>query len=174
LTVTGLTANNKPYDGNATAALSGTAVLSGAIGGDVVSLAGTATATFNNKSVGTSKPVTVTGLTLTGADAGNYTLTQPTGLTANITAINLTVTGLTANSKPYDGNANATLSGTAISHGRAGGDVVSLAGTATATFNNKNVGTNKPVTVTGLTLTGADAGNYTLSQPTGLTANITA
>ena len=31
------------------------------------------------------------------------------------------------------------------------------------TFDDKNVGTGKPVTVTGVALTGADAGNYTVS-----------
>ena len=45
------------------------------VGGDTVSLAG-GTATFDNKNVGTGKTVTLTGATLTGADAGNYTLTS--------------------------------------------------------------------------------------------------
>jgi hypothetical protein len=43
------------------------------------------TATFANAGPGTNIPVTVSGLTLTGARATNYTLTQPTNLTANIT-----------------------------------------------------------------------------------------
>jgi hypothetical protein len=48
--------------------------------------------------------VTVGGLTLTGASATNYTLTQPAGLTANITAVGVTITsGITANNKTYDG-----------------------------------------------------------------------
>ena len=33
-----------------------------------------------------NKPVTVTGVVLTGTEASNYALTQPTGLTADITA----------------------------------------------------------------------------------------
>ena len=52
--------------------------------------------------------MTVSGLSLTGADAGNYILTQPT-TTANITAATLTVTGITASNKVYDGNTDATL-----------------------------------------------------------------
>ena len=32
-----------------------------------------------------------------------------------------------------------------------------------ATFDDKNVGTGKPVTVTGVTLSGAGAGDYTVS-----------
>jgi len=43
---------------------------------------------------------------------------------------------------------------------------------ASGTFSSKNVGTGITVQVAGLTLAGADAGNYTLTQPT-TTANIT-
>ena len=49
---------------------------------NAVSIA-SANATFEDKNVGTAKPVTVNGVSLVGADAGNYSLTQPTGLTAN-------------------------------------------------------------------------------------------
>ena len=52
--------------------------------------------------------MTVTGLTLSGADAGKYTLVQPT-TTANITAAPVTVTGITAGNKVYDGTTDATL-----------------------------------------------------------------
>ena len=41
------------------------------------------------------KPVTVSGITISGGDSGNYSLTQPSP-TANITAKALTVTGVTA------------------------------------------------------------------------------
>jgi hypothetical protein len=173
LTVTGLTAVGKTYDGGINATLSGTPVLNGVIAPDVVTLGGTALGAFNNKNAGMAKPVTVTNLTLAGTDAGNYTLTQPTGLTADITPKALTVTGLTAVSKIYDGNTNATLTGAAALGGVIAPDVVMLGGTAAGTFSTKNAGIGKPVTVTNLTLAGADAGNYTLTQPTGLTADIT-
>ena len=45
----------------------------------------------------------MSGLALAGTASGNYTLTQPT-TTANITAAPLTVTGITAGNKVYDGN----------------------------------------------------------------------
>jgi hypothetical protein len=51
--------------------------------------------------------------------------------------------------------------------------VVNVTGTGSGAFADKNVGTGKAVTVTGFTLTGTDAGNYSVLQPTGLTANIT-
>ena len=41
-----------------------------------------------------------------------------------------------------------------------------------ASYDNKYVGANKTVTVTGLTLTGEDAGNYTLGDLTQLTRNV--
>jgi len=90
VTVSGVTANNKPFDGNTVATLNfGGATLVGVISPDVVTLnkAG-ATGAFATAAVGGPKGVTIAGLTLGGADAGNYSLTQPT-TTASITAWNL-------------------------------------------------------------------------------------
>ena len=47
-------------------------------------------------------------------------------------------------------------------------DVVTATGTPVANFADKNVGDDKVVTVTGYTLGGVDAGNYTLTQPIGI------
>jgi filamentous hemagglutinin family protein len=168
LTMSGLTANSRVYDGTTLATLSGTPTIT-AIGSDVVSIGGTGTASFNNKNVGYEKPVTLGGFTLSGADAGNYVL--PT-LSANITPATLNISGLTANSRVYDGTTLATLSGTPTV-GAFGADVVSVGGSGTASFNNKNVGSGKLVTVAGYTLSGADAGNYVLGGVANLTADIT-
>ena len=175
LTITGLTADHKVYDGSNAATLSGTAALVGVVTGDAVNVSGTPAATFNNANVGDNKPVTVTGYTLSGADAGNYTVSQPIGLTANITAASVNVTGITAGNKVYDGDTTAALNtGSANLVGVIGGDTVNLDDSAAAgVFADKNVGTGKTVTVSGLALTGADAGNYLLTQPTA-TADITA
>ena len=172
LAVTGATAANKTYD-----ALLGTTISGGAIsalGADTVTLVTSGrTGAFVDKNVGTGKAVTVTGFTLTGSDAGNYTLVQPTGVTADITALTLAVTGATAATKTYDGLLAAAISGGAISE--LSGDAVTLVASGSAgVFADKNVGAGKAVTVTGYSLTGADAGNYTLVQPTGVTADITA
>ena len=173
LTVTGLTADNKVYDTLTDASWTG-GTLSGVLGSDTVSLneAG-ASAAFADKNAGTGKTVTATGFGLSGADAGNYALTQPTGLMADITAASLTVTGLTADNKVYDTLTDASWTGGTLS-GVLGSDTVSLndAG-ASAAFADKNAGTGKTVTATGFDLSGADAGNYALTQPTGLTADIT-
>ena len=163
LTISGVTAGNKTYDGNTTAALSGTPALVGVVDTEDVTLGGTASAAFNNKNIGTAKPVTVLGYTLGGTAAGNYTLTQPAGLTANITAMGLTISGVTAGNKTYDGNTTAALSGTPALVGVVDTEDVTVGGTASAAFNNKNIGTAKPVTVLGYTLGGTAAGNYTLT-----------
>lgn len=95
LTVSGVAASNKIYDGTTTATI--TATLQGVADGDSVQLTPPA-ADFDTKNAGTGKAVTITAgssFTISGADAGNYTLTQPTvsGLTADITPATLTAPG---------------------------------------------------------------------------------
>ncbi len=177
LTVTGVIASDKTYDGDATATLvTGSATLVGVVDGDSVTLAaGSASGTFDDKNVGTTKTVTVAGLSLASTDAANYALTQPT-TTAAIKAKALTVSGVTANSKTYDGNATAALDTTSAALvGVIGAETVTLStGSATGTFDNKNVGLAKTVTVANLSIgSTGDAANYTLTQPT-TTAAITA
>jgi hypothetical protein len=160
------------YDSTTVASLSGTAGLVGILGSDVVTLSGTVAGVFSDKSVGTGKTVGVSGLNLTGTDAGNYALSEPS-LQANITAAGVTVSGLSANNKVYDGTTAAGLSGTAVPVGLLGGDAVTLSGAPVGTFLDKTVGTGKPVGVIGLSLSGAAASNYILTNPS-LQANITA
>jgi hypothetical protein len=175
LTIGGLSVANKTYDRNTTATVSGAEVLAGVELGDTVNLDSSgASATFATSAVGTGKTVTGSGYFLAGADAGNYELTQPTW-TADINGIVLTISGVTADNKVYDRTTTATLSGTGSLVGVVSPDVVTLStGSVGATFADMNVGTAKAVTVTGYTLGGANAGNYTLVQPASLTASITA
>ncbi|PZR11379.1 MAG: hypothetical protein DI539_20685, partial [Flavobacterium psychrophilum] len=172
ITITGLTADDKVYDRNTTATLSGAGLTSSEIvGSDDIAL-GTYTATFNDASVADNKNVTVV-YQLTGSQAGKYVLTQPTGVTADITAKQLTISGLQADNKTYDGTTTATLTGTPVINGVISPDAVSLTGTGIGVFSDPNVGAAIPVTVTGYNITGTDAANYTLQQPQGITANIT-
>jgi hypothetical protein len=92
----GITANNKVYDGTTTATInSNNVVLVGVVGGDTVNLSTNGyTASFASPNVGTGIDVTVSGLTLTGASATNYTLALPVGVTANITPATLTVSAV--------------------------------------------------------------------------------
>jgi hypothetical protein len=103
LFVVGLSANNKCFDGNTTATLSGTAALLGAetagagsttdgkpYTGDTVSLSSTAGSafigTFASNGPGDGLNVGVSGNSLTGAQANDYKLVanEQSGLTANI------------------------------------------------------------------------------------------
>ena len=171
LSLSGLRATDKTYDGTRVATLSGTAAIT-PLANDTVTLSGIAVGSFADKNAGTAKAITVTGNTISGTDAGNYNLLQQTGLSAAIGKADLSVTGLSASSKTYDATTAASLSGTA-SITALTGDTVTLGGTAVGAFADKNAGTAKAITVTGNTLSGADAANYNLLQQTGLSANIT-
>ena len=204
LTVTGVTANNKTYDGTTTATLNtGAASLHGVVSGDatppgpgtVAPAAGGATGAFASADVGNGITVQIAGLTLTGktkdgtAASVDYTLTQQsTTTTANITQATLTVTGVTANNKTYDGTTTATLNtGAATLHGVVSGDatppgpgtVALAAGGTTGSFATPDVKNGITVQIAGLTLTGktkdgtAASVDYTLTQPSSTMANIT-
>ncbi|MDH4450291.1 MAG: YDG domain-containing protein, partial [Rhodoferax sp.] len=177
ITASGITAADKVYDGGVAATLNtGAAILSGKIASDTVNLAG-ATGSFSDKNVANGKTVSINGLTLTGADAANYTLASDTSVTtASITPASITaVTGITAANKVYDGGVAATVdTGAATLVGKVVATDDLSVGSATGNFGDKNVGQSKTVTVSGLTLTGADAANYTLASDTAsTTANIT-
>src|SRR5439155_4246035 len=120
---------------------------------DVTINTGSATGAFTDANVGTGKSVTVSGLTLEGADAANYALTQPTS-TADITAATLTGS-IAADNKTYDGTTAATIATRTLS-GVIGSDNVTLTG-GTAAFADMNAGIGKTVTATGLSLTGTAA-----------------
>ena len=175
VTITGLSADSKVYDGNTTANATGTAVINGKVGSDNVTVTA-GTASFDNENVGTDKIVTFTGYSLSGADADNYNLkAQPASVTANITAKEVTVTSLTAADRSYekDNLSVAFTSGTLT--GVITGDTVTIDLTnAKGTMTDANAGTGKAVTVTGVALGGADKDNYRLKeQPTGVTVSIT-
>jgi hypothetical protein len=158
------TGQNKVYDGTTAATVT---LSDNRVSGDVLTASYT-TATFSNKNVGTGKTISVTGITLTGTDAGNYTFNTAASTTANITSRALTIAA-TGHNKVYDGTTAATVT---LSDNRVSGDVLRASYT-TATFSNKNVGTGKTISVTGITLAGTDAGNYTFNTTASTTANIT-
>src|SRR5206468_2751915 len=168
-TVTGsITADNKVYDGT-TAATIATRSLSGVLGSDTVSLSG-GTASFASKTVGATKTVNATGLTLSGVDAANYQLSATTAsTTAAITARSLVVSATGVN-RAYNGGTNATVT---LSDNRVSGDTLTPTYTS-ASFADKNVGTAKTVSVSGISISGTDAANYTANTTASTTADITA
>ena len=168
LIINGTSANSRTYDGtdNATVSFAG-ATLSGVISPDVVSIDSSVYAAhFDNKNVGSGKPVTVTGVALGGVDAGNYSLSQPSGLSANVTQRDVTA-AITGANKTYDRTAAATITGctldaAAANHGAISGDNVGCLG-SNGHFGSASAGTTKAVTAD-VALTGAGAGNYHLTS----------
>ena len=174
--ITGISANPKIYDATtATTLNTASAKAVGLISGDAVTVS--ALGQFADKNAGLGKTVNLTGIGLSGIDADNYNYTGPIVATvsADIAKKQIaTVSGITANDKVYDGNPSATLVGTAVTLGGVvGGDAVSFGG-GTGAFSDRHVGTNKAVNITGVSLGGVDAGNYTVAgDMKAASANIT-
>ena len=177
LTVQGVTATDRTYDGSTSVALTAGAVgAGGVLGSDVVTVnlpgAGLSTGTVANKNIGNAKPVTVTGLTLGGGDAGNYTLDGSQGVSVNITPKALTAVYVGVD-RVYTGGVSAQV--TASSPDFVVGDALTYSQNAVFTgLDARNVGSNKPVGITGIVLGGADVANYALQNTTASTlASIT-
>ena len=164
VTVTGFEAQSKVYDGKADAVVNSTnAKLDGMIEGTDVGFDKSGlTFKFDDKNVGTNKTVTnaTTPITLTGADAGNYNLTNPiVELTADITAKPVTVTAAVAE-KTYNGrtdDANVTMSAPEL----IAGDDVQF-DKVTGTYVTADAGDAVKVEATYI-IGGKDAGNYSLN-----------
>jgi hypothetical protein len=177
LTITGAVAQSKVYDGNLSATVDFTAAsLLGVVSGDTVTINSSGySASFANGSVGTAKPVTVLGVTLGGGDAGNYSLSQPSGLTATISRRPVSAS-IVAAGKVYDGGADTTatcsLEAEEAGHGVVGSDDLSCAA-SNALFASAAADTGKTVTAD-VALSGDDQANYQLtSTSAATTADIT-
>src|SRR5678809_994860 len=108
-------------------------------------------------------------MALSGAAAGNYQLASSTAsTTADITGRSLTVSAAGVN-KAYDGTTSATVN---LADNRIAGDSLTTSYTS-ATFADKNIGTSKPVAVGGISISGADAANYSANTTASTSANIT-
>ena len=179
VTISGITAANKEYDGSTTATPTGTAVINGKVGSDDVTVTA-GTATFADKNVGTGKTVTFTGYSLSGADAGNYNLkAQPASVMANITAKDVKLTGgINATDRSYvkDNKTVDLTKGTLTFDGLVSGETLDVNIPATGTISDAKVGAYN-VTYSGVTLkdgTTGKASNYKLVSPLPtVTVNIT-
>lgn len=153
----------------------------------------TATGTYDNENAGEGKNVTLT-LTLSGTDGteidwdnysyngaaptdGKITLTKDDAGT--ITPKAITVTGISAENRVYDGTEVVQLAGTPGTTDFLADDSVNLKEISTekGTVESADVETDKTVTVAAATLkgllTGEDAKNYTVTQAYTTTVNIT-
>ena len=145
--------------------------LSGVLPDEVGEVTVTATGEYENKNYGTSKKVTVT-YTLSGSKAGNYLAPErdENSFTASITKLRLRISGTTVANKSYDGTTTASAAVGQLTN-VCTDDSVNVA-VSSATFADKNVGTNKNVTVV-YSISG-DTSNYYKPSNGTLKANITA
>ncbi|WP_315452018.1 YDG domain-containing protein [uncultured Selenomonas sp.] len=174
LTMSGVAAQTKVYDGNTNAdATQFSATLNNVVTGEESLVTATATgAAYNSKDVASANAVSYT-LALRGTGAGNYRIARTVQGAGTITAkqLNLALMGGARFDKTYDGNANVTqtltkgMNYTLTNFVNGEGADIALA-PVTGTYADKNAGTGKAVTFGGLTLTGAGAGNYSLSATT--------
>ncbi|MFZ9166261.1 MAG: YDG domain-containing protein, partial [Ilumatobacteraceae bacterium] len=172
--VTGLIASNKVYDRSTSAAINvDGAALSSIIAGDLVTVASATGFNFADTNVGTHQ-VNPGTLSLTGADAANYQLSNTlsiNSLSAAITPRSITsISGITASNKEYDGTTQATLStANATFAGLVDGDTLALSSSVVGAFDSVNVGQNRSVLISGLALAGTDAANYIYTGTGGAT-----
>jgi len=175
VTVSGTSVATKVFDGTTVATLTG-GTLSGVINSTSIpgafipadSVTLNQSGSFATKNAGTGIAVTATD-TLSGANASDYTIVEPTGLTGTITPASLTVSGSAVADRAYNGTTAATLV-----NGTLNGLVSGYSATLVQSGNyaTKNAGTGIAVTAND-TLSGANASDYTLVEPTGLTGTIT-
>lgn len=142
---------------------------------------GTYTATVTVGSSGTISSTTVyvrlkANATVAGSPySGNIVLSSSGATSVNVATVSSTVsalsvstTGATAQDKPFDGTTAAVITGASVV-GTVNSDVITVTGGGT--FASSAVGTGISVTAN-LTLSGTNSSSYSLTQPTGLTANI--
>lgn len=132
VTISGVKANNKTYDGTDAAAFDLTdaridGIVEDGVADDLKIDAANAKAVFEDVNAGTDKTVSFTGFALTGADAGNYELSeQPDNVKADIARATITVTPEADQAKTYRENDPASLA--YIASGAISGETPSFTG----------------------------------------------
>ena len=178
MALTGIKANDKVYDGTSETTFTITAmqimdIQSGSNKTDDVQFAdtdlhsGTLHASFDNAKVAynsnnqvIAKNVNITGLSLIGTDAANYTSESTTGVLATITPKPISVS-YSVKDKVFDNTSLAKVDPQLS--GVVGSDAVS-ASHASATFDSSAIGNAKKVTISDVQLVGVDKGNYQLQS----------
>lgn len=158
ITAGAVTVAGKVYDGSKSATLSGGA-LQGLVAGDNVN--GLLSGEFVDKNAGSAKDVAVT-LALSGADAGNYQLDAGSrSAKGDITQRLLSAERIVVAGKVYDGNSEAVVREIRVA-GVLPGEQVLVA--AQGRFADPSAGRDKPVSISAVQLSGADAANYRLDS----------
>ncbi|MDR3263718.1 MAG: YDG domain-containing protein [Clostridiales bacterium] len=158
LTITGITAVQREYDGTTVVVLKG-GVLNGVIGKDTVTFY-LGEGILEAVDAGRNRSVK-TNIVLGGSERKNYTLVQPSDIKMSVSLKRLTIEGMAAYDKPYDGNVNVTFKD-GVLVGVLPGDTahhnVNSAQTASA-------GVGKKAVIFDIVLSGSDYKNYEIILP---------
>ena len=157
ISISGITANNKIYDGTTAATLNYPTITTamGLVKGDNLSV--TATGTFSDANAGDSKTVTISNLALSGSSVGNYKLAdsdQQKYTTANISKKPATITLSSADVSLFD-NCMASFTAT-LSEYEASSTVIATTGNASYYTVSASALSNGVSTIT---VTGVEAGS---------------
>ena len=151
----------KTYDGTTSAVLNNyvsNGGLVGLVGSQTLNIVYTSAA-FRDGNAGTGKEADIAYTVSDGANGGktgNYVLPETTLADIGQRPVNIAVAG---NDRDYDGTTAASAN-IEVTSGVIAGDSITAV-YESASFDDKNAG-NRNITVSGITLTGADADNYTL------------
>ena len=163
----------KVYDGTTDAEILELGEISGFKAGDDVKVE--ATAHFSDKNAGIGKVITV-AYHLNGEDAHKYKAPQSVSFSGcKITPKELHLTDVKAADRTYNGETSIQIEspGTLDRNDLVSGDQIVLNfANVTMSVEDPNVGENKPVTVTGYGVSGADSKNYTFCVPDDLSVTI--
>ena len=163
------------YDG--TTAVAGSSLIATGVAGQTFTVTGSGdTSNLASKNVQNGSALSSTtglsvGTSTNGGLASNYNLLSTAGSSYAVTPASLTVSGITAANKIYDGtNLAAINQANAVLAGLIAGDQVTLL--STGTFDTADIGANKTVYLTN-SYSGADLYNYSVLSQSTTTASIT-
>ncbi len=159
------------YDGST--AFAGANLTATGVNGESFTVTGAGgSGNLSTKNVQTSQALaSVTGLTLGTGNSGaalasNYNALASAGSAVSVTAKVLTIVGFASDNKVYDGTPAAVIATPGTLSGVISGDTVGFSQTG-ATFDTKDIGTDKTTTLNGVTLTGSgDEANYLYTATT--------
>ncbi|KFC19993.1 beta strand repeat-containing protein [Chryseobacterium sp. FH1] len=167
LTISGLTATGKVYDGNTSASVTGTPAYVGLENNETFPVSNSATWAFSTKNVG----ATLTRSGNYNAPSTNYTITQP-ALTATITPKTLAISAPSITSKVYNGSTTTGAVSPGTLSGLVGTEALAVSGIGTFDVPNAaDAGTNKPATIVYTLANGSNGGlatNYSLANGAGV------
>lgn len=164
ITISGVKATDRIYNGTTAVGITG-GTLVGVEGSDAVTANVPVGGTLSDANAADDKAVSISNITLSGTDSINYTLTQPTGITVDISKAPLTINSVTLASKTYDASAIGSVSSVTF-NGLQNSETLTINTdfSATCTFENASAGTGKTATGTVSLLSTAKANNYALAD----------